>query len=210
MRIGIRQQNFSLIELLVVMAVFMFLVSLVNPALQKTIQHSLLVKCKSNLKAVYASILLYTEDNRGVCPGPSWDGQVARIYGSKNQIAEFIAPYLKVNIAENGDFYTAAMVCPSNKEIITNRPYFNRQNFLTFSIDDFGRPFGRPEPSLSSADPKLFTQVPNPMSNIVLMEADYKNYPHSGQAAMPALPVHFNTTRNVLYFDGHLDQELGL
>lgn len=203
-------QYFSLVEILLVFALLALLVSLLNPALKKTIQHALLVECQSHLKTVFAAILIYSDDNEGFCPGPCWDGQVARIYGSKNQIAEYTAPYLDVKTLNSGVTYNEAMVCPSNQEITTSRNYFDRQNFMTFSIKSFGRPFGRPNEAKEPEAPKLMSQIPKPQENIVLKEADFLNYPYPGKSAMPEFPVHFNTTRNVLYFDGHLDQESGL
>lgn len=202
--------RFSMIELLVVLSLFLFLTTLINPVLQKTLERSLFLGCKNNLKNVYAAMTIYTEDNSGFCPGPSWDGQVARIYGSKNQISEYLSEYLNVNNYEREVSYVVEMVCPSNKQISTSRSFFNRQNFVTYPIDNFGRPFGRPKEAKVPEDPKLMSQIPNLVSDLVIEEADYKNYPYSGRSTMPALPVHFNTTRNILFFDGHLEQELGL
>jgi len=64
---------FTLIELLIVIAVIGLLLAILLPALRKVKEESYEVKCMTNLKSIGAACLMYSDDNRGVlpatCPG---------------------------------------------------------------------------------------------------------------------------------------------
>jgi prepilin-type N-terminal cleavage/methylation domain-containing protein/prepilin-type processing-associated H-X9-DG protein len=59
------QRGFSLVELLVVLALISLLISLLMPAVTRARQHALTVQCRSNLRQNYAFLLMYANDNRG-------------------------------------------------------------------------------------------------------------------------------------------------
>lgn len=58
-----KRTGFSLIELLVVLAVLTVLLSLVSSALRKVKQHSRTVACNANLKQIAIAMLVYEQDN---------------------------------------------------------------------------------------------------------------------------------------------------
>ena len=70
------QQKFTLIEVLVVVAIIGILASLLLPSLSKARMTSRIAVCKSNLKQVYTAQVLFADDNDGMVftntRGPEW------------------------------------------------------------------------------------------------------------------------------------------
>jgi prepilin-type N-terminal cleavage/methylation domain-containing protein/prepilin-type processing-associated H-X9-DG protein len=69
-RSPVPQFGFTLVELLVVIAVITIMAALLLPALSKTKEHSRATACRSNMKQLALAFLLYSEDNTDVLPWP--------------------------------------------------------------------------------------------------------------------------------------------
>ncbi len=68
---------FSLVELLVVIAVVAILAALLLPALSRSREKAKEARCASNLKQIYSGFLLYQSDNDGRFPaGFRWNNQI--------------------------------------------------------------------------------------------------------------------------------------
>jgi prepilin-type N-terminal cleavage/methylation domain-containing protein len=84
-----RSYHFSLIELLVVVAIIGILASLVLPALSKARKTSQVAVCTNNLKQISTATFLYQDDSEGYYPagnyanGVSWDDLLSS-YDSRN------------------------------------------------------------------------------------------------------------------------------
>ncbi|MDD2707723.1 MAG: hypothetical protein PHV34_06905 [Verrucomicrobiae bacterium] len=72
---------FTIIELLIVIALLMMLCALLMPALREVKEKANQIKCMSNLKQCGMALLQYADDNEGRAPTiyiyPSWDGMDA-------------------------------------------------------------------------------------------------------------------------------------
>ncbi|MBQ6473153.1 MAG: DUF1559 domain-containing protein [Victivallales bacterium] len=68
-----RRISFTLIELLVVIAIIAILAAMLLPALSKAREKARCVSCVNSLKQIGLGMLMYTDDNDGICP-PSEKG----------------------------------------------------------------------------------------------------------------------------------------
>lgn len=60
--------GFSLVELLVSMAIIAVLVSMLVPAVGRARDQSRLIQCKGRLRSIHAAVLMYADTNAGVLP----------------------------------------------------------------------------------------------------------------------------------------------
>lgn len=72
-RIARNPRAFTLIEVLIVVAVLALLVGLMLPALSKSRQSAQITACTVNLRQLITASLMYVGDNRDVFPDPAWD-----------------------------------------------------------------------------------------------------------------------------------------
>jgi len=74
-----RKSGFTLVELLLVIAIIALLVALLLPALNKARASALNVKCMSNMRQYVLAAQMYTNDNKGFLP-PYWREERATRY----------------------------------------------------------------------------------------------------------------------------------
>src|SRR5215471_14113941 len=63
-----RTNGFTLVELLVVIAIISVLIAFLLPALTRAREQAYRVKCLSNLRQIYLSVLNYATENRNYMP----------------------------------------------------------------------------------------------------------------------------------------------
>src|SRR6266496_6601099 len=82
------ETGFTLVELLVVIAVIAILAGLLWPALARAKQKAIQAGCLSNMKQISHALQMYLDDNTDVLPGPCFSG--ARASYDKNSSTELI------------------------------------------------------------------------------------------------------------------------
>lgn len=71
------RDRFTLIELLIVIAIIAILASLLLPALNKARDKAKNTLCQNNQRQVYTALLQYSGDWKGYLPGTQWDAEYA-------------------------------------------------------------------------------------------------------------------------------------
>ncbi len=77
-------KGFTLVELLVVVAIIAILMAILLPALSLVREKARLVGCMSNMEQMYLGFQTYANENRGICP-PAWVGRTENI-NQKNML----------------------------------------------------------------------------------------------------------------------------
>lgn len=115
------RQGFTLIEILVVVAIIALLLSILLPGLNKAREQGKAVVCGSNMSQIFKGILMYTTESRDVLPhlGYRW---------------RFDIPWWPTQIAKSIGNQFELLKCPSDEhaesfQVFWNRgrPYMDRQ-----------------------------------------------------------------------------------
>ncbi|MDD7983930.1 type II secretion system protein [Lentisphaera marina] len=107
-------KKFTLIEVLVVVAIIGILASLILPALGKARKKSQMSVCKSNMKQLHMAYMMYTDDNDDYFPfdivDMSWNDHLAGYDGRKVDYAD-----LNTNTPLSASQYSGGVyACPSD------------------------------------------------------------------------------------------------
>jgi len=226
------KRGFTLLELLVVVAVIGVLTATILPALSKAKKRTLQTHCMSNLKQIGIAMQLYVNDNEDVLPGPVWSSARASYDKTSSQeliwyIADVLDSQDALSVRIEKPVIAEVFVCPGYKNYWGNASMLGRKCFLLNDNVQRDpeqprvRPFGYPElpdsaPGGAAApvQPLSMPQLESycsPGSTFAITDIDHINIPNPKSTSssidwwtdLPDKPVH-GDVRNELYFDWHV------
>ena len=206
--------GFTLVELLVVIAVIGILAGLLLPALAKVKQKATQSGCLSNLKQIGVALQMYTDDNDNSLPGPVFAGARASYdINSSTELIWYLAENLGSPRPSAQTVVADVFVCPGylrNAPAVTSM--MGRKCYLLNDDVDpspFVRvpPFGYPVAPL--ARPLKMSEFDNyvgPANIFAITDVDKGNINPtvSWWTDLPYEPVH-GKVRNQLFFDWHVE-----
>ena len=167
-----RSRAFTLVELIVVIAVVAVLLTLTLAATKSAVNASRKAACVSHLHQIGVALLTYTQDHDSFLPGPLWRGQSPYYQtdseGSEN-LADFLAPYLDLASPPAGHPLLAeSFSCPAWRLVKNSSSkticYYSTGTVVRDDGSTFA-PFGHPgEDGDPNVEPTSLMNVPTPAS----------------------------------------------
>lgn len=201
---------FTMVEVLVVVAIVLVLITMVYPALNSMIDRSgLNIRCVSNMRNIGLAMQSYVMDNAGRLPGPLTDGQrlgYDKTQSDKYHIPRALGDYLGLPpaLAKGQKQFAESIAClawlknlgPDGDKLSTpcyliSRPVIDGEKTRVFGNSDTDEP-GMP-----------YARIPSPAITVALRDADALLAPNYA-GRMPGKPVH-GAHRNTLFFDWHVE-----
>jgi prepilin-type N-terminal cleavage/methylation domain-containing protein/prepilin-type processing-associated H-X9-DG protein len=206
--------GFTLLELLVVVAILALLAGIVFASMQSMRQAGAKASTTSGLRSVYTAVILYAQENNNLLPGPVYSG-ISASYPTKTYpaLARRLAPYLTETIHTESGWFQVEELEPLNypalarryDEVIRGPAYV--VNTDIFSDPTYSSPLGYPPQSGKPAvPPKKLVTIPRPSKDVLLFGLDANNLNGTpGWADRVARQPLFGNQRPFLYWDGHVE-----
>lgn len=155
MKNKITQRNaFTLIEMLVVIAIIAILIALVSPAVSSAQRRAASVKVMNNMRQIGLSLQMYLTEHRGLLP-TSYELQSATMRDFPGMLSSYTAPYLGLEHEQDavnpffGDAYWARAIGASPATLPTRIQQTGARRFILNRWNDSERglsmfPWGPP------------------------------------------------------------------
>lgn len=202
-------RGFTLVELLITIAVIGILTALSFPAFSKVQKLALEAQCLNNLRSIGALIPTYAHDHDGLLPGPTPAGLYASYtktnIGDPRNLCHFFIPYVDPTIASGERKLMKIFVCPAATKLMDNSEQADPRCYGTTAtrknnIEMLATPFGKRDGNAANSDnwikPSKIQTLSKPAETIAIMD---RAEPSSTSEKSAHL-----TVRNFLFFDGHV------
>jgi prepilin-type processing-associated H-X9-DG protein len=130
----LRNRGFTILEMLVIVALILFALSLFFPFRERSYGNSNRVKCAANLRSIGQSILLYSNENSGASPRNfySSDGSTSTDpFAATSGVPNNSVPASLFLLLRNEDIGPAVFTCPSSNTLPD--PFHNTNERGTFT-----------------------------------------------------------------------------
>lgn len=213
---------FTLVEMLVVIAIIAILAALLLPALSRAKKEGTRTQCLNNLKQLGTAIQQYSDDHQELLPGPLWAG-LYDTYDSNHstRMPYYIATYFGMSAPTAQPQTLIVARCPASAQLVKYPPqsaplitvevpvsYLVATKVTNVGSGTVLYPFGYPPANGSGTNalPKRLRDITSASAVWAITDADQGNandyarfYPF-----LPETPSH-GTLRNRLFFDWHVE-----
>jgi len=199
------RRAFTLIELLIVVAVIGVLAALLMPALSKSISKGRQTKCANNLRQIYLASELYSNDNDGIIVH-----NLNNIPPSNVTWVEAITPYVEKTVTSAGSLrHTGVWACPVSKAKASGGEYsdFGKNFFVNGDLKDGGGSSWGPPPN-NGPHTRNFRKIALTQPSRTMAFADGANRDLQVWNANFGLAYRHDGRANIVFFDGHAEMFL--
>lgn len=211
-----KEQNFTLVELLIVIAIIAVLAAMLLPALIRARDYAKTTTCINNMKQLGLACCMYADSSDGVMP---CNYNISAIYGynfyhqlERSGYFDLGIHYDKSSWQAAYYFSNKAILCPSNATFWSRQKDIERETYFqpTYFINDTfaGGIVGKTYPAHWSRNARYekISNIPNPSRWLLLAERPsvgvlYFRDSNVTSSMAPGFIHHLNG--NFIFIDGH-------
>ncbi|WP_269522252.1 prepilin-type N-terminal cleavage/methylation domain-containing protein [Coraliomargarita parva] len=204
------RQAFTLIELLMVIAILVILASILIPAVSQVKTKASSAQCATQIRTIGMALQMYLQDNDNILPSGApfqnnpFSGQGPYYNRDPRRFQTMFGSYWDVPRAQNWSTtaskmdYDGTLAWPAWE---SGRRKDGAPSMIGLLPVELTTSTTRKAPTWG----KSYTQIADPSNAPMLTEVDDLIAPGAWGDALPTEPVHGNY-RNTLFFDGHVEQ----